>query len=311
MKVLVYHRRWAEYCPELAAHCPGAAVVGGYSAEVLREHRDAEAAMAWQIPLDWLQEAPHLRWLQLTTAGADHLLDVAGALGHVVVTNARGIHGDLMADFAMAAIGMLQWDAPRLLRDQQARRWESRSTVPLAGRTLGVIGLGAIGGEIARRGAAAGMHVLGVRRTPTPMHGVDEVFPATALRAVLPRCDFVVVVVPRTRMTEHLIGGAELAAMASRSFLINIARGGVVDETALVDALRRRQIAGAVLDVFDREPLPADSAFWDLDNVIVTPHMAGEPADYVRLVTEIFAENYRRWCSGQPLRNIVDLRRGY
>jgi phosphoglycerate dehydrogenase-like enzyme len=120
-----------------------------------------------------------------------------------------------------------------------------------------------------------------------------------------------VIVVPRTRVTEHLMGRAELAAMRSQRVLINIARGGVVDETALVDALRRRQIAGAVLDVFDREPLPADSAFWDLGNVIVTPHIAGEPVDYVRRVTEIFAENYRRWGSGQPLRNVVDLQRGY
>ena len=216
-----------------------------------------------------------------------------------------------MADFVMAAIGMLQWDVRRLLRDQQARRWQTRSTPPLAGRTLGVIGLGAIGGEIARRGAAARMRVLGIRRTPAPMPGVEEVFPPSALLAVLPRCDFVVVVVPRTRMTEHLIGRAELAAMTPQSALINIARGGVVDETALIEALGRRQIAGAILDVFDREPPPANSAFWDLDNVILTPHMAGEPADYVRRMTEIFAENYRRWRSGQPLMNAIDLQLGY
>ncbi len=312
MKVLVYHRRGEEYRCLIRERFPELDVAAGYSAEVLDEHLgDADIVIAWWFPVERLAEARRLRWFQATSAGVEHLVPAAEALRGIVVTNTRGIHADLMADFAMGAIMMLQWDAPQWFRDQRARRWSPRLVMPLHGRTLGVVGLGAAGSEIARRGAAGGMTVVGVRRRPAPVDGVSRVFAPAELGAMLPLCDFVVVAVPGTPATRGLIGARELALMKPTSCLINIARGRIVDEAALIRALAERRIAGAVLDVFAEEPLPPDSPFWTMDNVIVTPHVAGEPVDYVPRAMEVFAENFRRWTAGEPLRNVIDFDRGY
>ena len=169
----------------------------------------------------------------------------------MVLTNARGIHGDLMADYAIGVMVMLQFGFPRLLRLQQARTWQHQYTEPLAGKTLGVLGVGAIGGEIARRGAAMGMTVLGMRREPRPAEGVARMFGPDGLGELLPRCDFVVVVVPATPETRRMLGERELRAMRRGAHLINVARGSVVDEAALVRALADGWLGGAALDVFE------------------------------------------------------------
>jgi phosphoglycerate dehydrogenase-like enzyme len=312
MKLLIYHRRADELRGLIGAAVPDLDIAAGFDDATLERHLDsAEAVIAWKLPLDVLPRAKRLRWIQLTSAGAEQLLPARAALSGVVVTNTRGIHVDLMADYALGVLVMLQWDFPRMLRDQQARVWDQRLAMPLAGRTLGVVGAGAIGGEIVRRAAAFGMDVLAIRRTPAPVDGAREVLTADRLREALPRCDFVILVVPVTEATRTMIGGAELRAMKRTAFLINIARGSVVDEAALVAALREGVIAGAALDVFDAEPLPADSPLWALPNVILTPHVAGEPADYARRVADVFIDNVARWRRREPLRNVVDFERGY
>lgn len=312
MKILVYHGRAETYRALLAERFPDLEVAAGASDEVLDRHvEDAEVLLAWRFPVHALKRARRLRWIQLTSAGVDHVLDGVAELRDVVVTNTRGIHAELMADYAMGAMVMLQWSFPRLLRQQQARSWRHQYTEPLAGKTLGVVGVGAIGGEIARRGGAAGMTVLGMRRDPRPVEGVERMFGPAELREMLSLCDFVVLVVPATPATHRMVGEGELRRMRRSAFLVNVARGSVVDEPALVRALEEGWIAGAALDVFETEPLPATSPLWAMENVIVTPHIAGEPDDYPRRVMIVFEENIRRFREGRPLVNVVDLDRGY
>ena len=312
MKILVYHGRAETYRVLLTERFPDLEVVAGTGEDVLDRHlEDAEVLLAWRFPLAALERARRLKWLQLTSAGADHVLAARDHLRDVVVTNARGIHADLMADYALGVMVMLHWNFPRLLRHQQARAWRHQYTEPLTGKILGVVGVGAVGREIARRSAAMGMTVLGMRRDPLPVEGVARMFGPHELPEMLPRCDFVVLAVPATPATRRMVGEPELMRMRPTAYLINVARGSVVDEAALVRALEAGRIAGAALDVFETEPLPATSPLWAMENVIVTPHIAGEPEDYPRRVMTVLEENIRRWRDGRPLRNVVDLVRGY
>ncbi|HEX7125864.1 MAG TPA: D-2-hydroxyacid dehydrogenase [Thermodesulfobacteriota bacterium] len=312
MKVLVYNRMAKQYRSALAERAPELTVVAGYDEALLREHiGDADVLLTFRFPTEYLAQAKRLRWIQLTSAGAEQVLAAPQLRRDVVVTNTRGIHGDVMAEYAAAVMLALRWRLPALVRDQQARRWRPALVRPLAGATLGVVGLGAIGGAIARQGASLGMRVLGVRRTPAPVDGVERVYGPDGLLEMLPECDFVVLVVPTTSETTRMIGAAELAAMKPTACLVNVARGSVVDEAALVAALREGRLGGAALDVFDEEPLPPGSPFWDLENVLVTPHISGMPVDYWQRVLDVFLDNVARWRAGQPLRNRVDPERGY
>jgi phosphoglycerate dehydrogenase-like enzyme len=311
-KLLIYHRRAGELGRLIGPRCDGLEVAAGFDDATLERHLpDAEALIAFQFPVEALPRARRLRWIQLTSAGAEQLLPGRALLDGIAVTNTRGIHADLMADYALATMVMLHWDFPRFFADQQARRWAPRLALPLAGQTLAVVGAGAIGGEIARRAAACGLHVLAVKRTPGAVEGAAEVVTPDALHGVLGRADFVVLVVPQTAATRGLIDEAALRAMRPTAHLINIARGSVVDGAALVRALREGWIAGAALDVFDEEPLPAESPLWALPNALITPHVAGEPADYARRVADVFVDNLARLRRGEPLRNRVDFERGY
>jgi phosphoglycerate dehydrogenase-like enzyme len=312
MKVLVYHSRGDTYRTLLTERFPDLEVVAGADDAVLERHlADAEMVLAWRFPVEALGRARRLRWIQLTSAGADHILSARPDLGDIVLTNTRGIHADLMADYVVGMMVALQWGFPRLLRQQQAREWRQQYTEPLAGKRLGVVGVGAIGGEIARRGAAMGMTVLGMQRAPRPMTPIARMFGPDELGAMLAECDVVVLVVPATPATHRMVGERELRRMPRTAYLINIARGSVVDEGALVRALSEGWIAGAALDVFETEPLPPTSPLWSMDNVIVTPHISGEPDDYPRRAMSVVEENIRRWRAGRPLLNVVDPARGY
>jgi phosphoglycerate dehydrogenase-like enzyme len=311
-KLLIYHRRAAELRDLIAGRIDGLEMAAGFDDTTLALHvGDADALIAFKFPVEVLDRARRLRWIQLTSAGAEQLLPARARLDGIVVTNTRGIHVDLMADYALATMVMLNMHVPRFFADQQTRTWEQRLSVPLAGKTLGVVGAGAIGSEIARRAGAFGMRVLAVKRTPGPVDGAVEVVGVAGLHDVLGRSDFVVLVVPQTVETRRMIGETALRAMKSTAYLVNIARGSVVDEPALVHALRKAWIAGAALDVFEEEPLPADSPLWSLPNVILTPHVAGEPADYARRVADVFVDNLTRLRRGEPFRNVVDFERGY
>ncbi|KRP99761.1 hydroxyacid dehydrogenase [Bradyrhizobium pachyrhizi] len=274
--------------------------------------READVLLASRFPVDLFEQAKKLRWFQCTNAGVDSIMPVREKVGHITVTNARGIHGDIIADFVMAGVTMLHWDFRKLLRDQAARKWKPRYVAPLGEKTLGVVGLGSIGATISRRAKSAGMTVVGSKRDVcVPVDGVDRLFASNALDEMLPLCHFVVLAVPATSTTVGLIGAAEIARMRRDAFLINIARGQVIVETELIKALKAGTIAGALLDVFEREPLPQESPLWDMPNVIATPHVSGSPTNYTERVFSIFADNIERLLSGEALTNVVDLRRGY
>lgn len=312
MKVLVYHRDAKTYYRMLQERFPELEVVALEEKGLRPQHiAEADILIANHFPSVLFKEAKRLRWIQSSSAGIDRLLGVRECPGEVVVTNARGIHAHLMADYVFCAVTMFQWNFPRIFRDQQHREWHHIAVRPLAGMTLGVVGLGTIGTEIARRARTFGMNVVGVKRTSAPVEGVDQVFGPDRLGEMLSLCDFVVLVVPATAQTERMFGASEFQAMKRTAYLVNISRGSTVDEEALIQALQQGSIAGAILDVFDKEPLPAESPLWFLENVVITPHIAGYLQGYTQQVMEIFSDNLTRWRKGLPLRNVVDLERGY
>jgi phosphoglycerate dehydrogenase-like enzyme len=287
-------------------------VAAGNEEVFLDQHiADAEVLITLQFPFKFLKKATKLKWIQLTSAGVEQLLGARGDLGNILVTNTKGIHADVMADYTLGAIVMLHWNFPYFFINKINRRWDSRLTYPLAGRTLGIVGVGTIGKEITRRAQGFGLNVIGVKRNPNPTEGISQIFGPEGLREMLPISDFVVIVAPATPKTYHMIGESELQSMKKTGFLINISRGSVLDELALVKALQQGWIAGAVLDVFEKEPLPQESPLWGMDNVVITPHISGDFIGYVERVVKVFYENYNRWKDGRPLLNLVDLSRDY
>ena len=274
--------------------------------------------------------APRLRWVQLLSAGADHAIGHPAFKDGVTLTTASGIHAVNIGELVI--LMMLAWGQRLLgLIDHQRRAdWpENRSElfVPqeLRGASVGIVGYGSIGREVGRLASAFGMRVLALDESEAPVdrgymisgvgdpEGVipDRVYRPDGMRRMLTECDYVVIAVPLTVATRNLIGADELRAMRSSAFLINVARGGVVDEQALIQALREGWIAGAGLDVFVQEPLPSDSPLWGMENVILTPHIAGLTPHYDERAADVFAENLRRYLSGRPLLNQIDLAKGY
>jgi len=252
--------------------------------------------------------AQRLRWIQCMGAGIEALL-VPEVSPRVTITRVAGIFGPWMAEYAL---GWCLWVTQRMdgfRASQRARRWAPIDPIPLRGQTLCVIGLGDIGARIARSGRALGMRAIGVSRTGRPVTGVSRVYRTRALTAALAEADFVVLTVPLSPATRGLLDAAALAAMKPSAWLINVARGPIVDEDAMVEALRAGRIAGAILDVFDIEPLPPTHPLWTLPNVVITPHISGPSTP--REIAPLFADNLRRYLAGRPLRHVVDRRRGY
>jgi len=282
--------------------------VASTPAQAMRLVGETEVLFAWGFPPPLLARAERLRWIQAMGAGVERFL--APALGsRVILTRAAGIFGPWMAEYTLGWCLWVTQRVARFRRDQELRRWAPVDTLKLRGTTLCIVGLGDIGRHIARTARALGMRVIGVTRTGRSVAGAERIYRARAIRAALARADFAVVTVPLSAETRGLIGARELAAMKASAWLINIARGPVVDEAALLRSLRARRIAGAVLDVFDREPLPPRHPFWRLDNVVVTPHISGPstPGE----IAPIFNENLRRYLAKRPLRYVVDRARGY
>jgi phosphoglycerate dehydrogenase-like enzyme len=238
----------------------------------------------------------------------------------VIVTTAVGIHASTISEYVFGSMLMFNRSWPEMVRLQDRHIWpHSASWYKLGGRelldqTLGIVGLGAIGRRVAQLGKAFGMRVIGTRRTVEPGvqdPDVDLLYPIERLKDMLRQCDYVVLSVPLTSQTEKLIGEAELRAMRPDAYLVNVARGQIIDERALIRALKEGWIAGAGLDVTDPEPLPADHPLFSLPNVILTPHISGVSIHYDRRLTNLFAENLRRYRTGEPLRNQYDPLRGY
>jgi D-3-phosphoglycerate dehydrogenase len=255
---------------------------------------------------------PRLRWLQSPSAGVERQLFPALVESDVILTNAKGIHAPYCAEHAFALLLGLTRGIHLHARDQIARRSVKRPLIEIGGWTLGIIGLGGFGVQMAQRGRGFAMHVLGLDPycAEAPPY-VDELLPADGLPDLLRRSDVIMTACPHTPQTHHLIDAEALRAMKPTAYLISVTRGGIVDEAALADALREGRIAGAGLDVYEVEPLPEDSPLWELENVILTPHVAGMSQNRPRPTLELFCDNLRRYQEGRALRNVVDKELGF
>ncbi len=259
------------------------------------------------------QEAPKLRWLQLTSAGLDRAARSGLLESDIMVTSASGLHATPIGEYVLAVMLMFCKQAHTFVRAQDRKEWIRFMPQELYGKTVGVVGMGHIGTEVARLSKAFGCRVLAIRRSVTERTDSElaELMPPSELPALLAESDFVVLAMPLTEETRHLIGEAELQTMKSTAVLINIARGPVVDQDALIQALKSGEIAGAGLDVFDPEPLSPDSELWDMENVIMSPHISGGTEIYNERATGIFCDNLRRYLDETPLNNLADPSRGY
>jgi phosphoglycerate dehydrogenase-like enzyme len=281
---------------------------------------EADVVVAQDLSDEQLARARRLRWLSSVAAGLEEIVTPA-LLARVAVTNASGVHGPNIAEHVMAMMLMFTRGLPRLFRAQLARRWDrdltSRSEAfgELTGKTLLIVGLGRIGEALAARARPFGMRVVAVKRDPSQRHDaavvVDELLGLEALDDALGRADHVCVTVPLTRETHHLIDARRIARLRPGAYVYNASRGAVLEEAALVAALRAGKLAGAGLDVFEQEPLPESSPLWDLENVILTPHVSGVTPLYYERTAALFAENLDRFLSGRPLNNRFDPARGY
>lgn len=282
----------------------------------IETHLDEIEIAAGGFPHDLLPKARNLRWLQQWGAGADWLLRYPEAVElPFILTNVSGIHAIPISEHIFAFLLAFARDFPHAWRGQMRHEWRSydvQEVFELAGQTMLLVGVGAIGQRTAQLAQAFGMHVIGIRRDPTKAAlGVDEMHGPETLPSLLPRADAVVLTAPLTAETYHMIGEAQLRAMKPTAILVNIGRGGLVDEAALIRALQEGWIRGAGLDVFETEPLPPDSPLWEMENVIITGHYSGKTPYYDRRAMAIFLDNLERYVQGRPLRNVVDKRRGY
>lgn len=300
-----------------------AAAAPGYELLVTQDRQELAAKLADieivfnSFPHDLIAQAPNLRWIQQWGAGADWLMRYPEVVANdrLVITNGSGIHPIPITEHIFGLILAFGRHLHTQIRQQARNEWRSmpgESLLELPGKTMLLIGVGAIGARTAQVANALGMRVLGVRRDPTQaVTGVETMYGTDALPHLLPQADFVVLTVPLTHETKHMISTAELQAMKSDAYIINIGRGGTIDEDALIVALEEGWIAGAGLDVVEQEPLAAASPLWGMENVIITAHYAGATPNYIERVVPLFLDNLQRYLAGVPLRNVVDKQLGY
>jgi phosphoglycerate dehydrogenase-like enzyme len=282
--------------------------------------RDAEVAVAWSLRPQQITIAPDLRWIHSPAAAVHQLLSPELMNSQIVLTNAREVHGPVVAEHVIALIFALAKRLPQAVRLQQEHvwgqemMWRARPRPrEVLGATLGLIGLGSIGRETARCASALGMRVVAVREHPEKQKPdvVAEVYPLSQLDTLLAQSDFIVLAAPLTPNTRSLIDTPRLAKMKPDACLINVSRGALIDESAVAEALRENKIGGAALDVFTKEPLPADSPLWDLENLLITPHTAALTDKLWERHYALIKENLRRYLNREPLLAVVDKQKGY
>jgi phosphoglycerate dehydrogenase-like enzyme len=265
---------------------------------------------------DVVEKMPSLQWVQVLSAGLELMpFDILIAR-QIVVTNAKGIHRIPMAEYTIGAILQLARKGYDFYDLQKENHWDRSIRVDeVYGKTLGILGVGAIGTEIAKRAKAFGMKVLGLRRSEvsqdSTMEYVDELISLENKEKLFRESDYIVVLLPVTAETTHFVGAEELSMMKSSAYLINIARGQIVDEEALLIALQDKKIAGAVLDVFKEEPLPSTHPFWKTENLIITPHSSGRSPYYMQRALEIFHENLNKYPRVEDMKNVIKMEQGY
>ncbi len=279
--------------------------------------RDVPVILHWSGTRDLLRAAflacPHVRWVHARWAGLDSLLFPELVERDVLLTNGSGVYSQSLGEFALAAVLYFAKDFPRMRRNQRAEKWEPFDLDEIAGQTAGIVGYGDIGRAVAQRLRAMGLHVLAVKRhfpdAPDPL--VEQFYHPQKMAEMLGRCDYVVVCAPLTPETRHMVGAAQFAAMKPSAVIINVGRGPVVDQAALVQALQEGRIRGAGLDVFEQEPLPPGDPLWAIENVLVSPHTADHTRDWVDQAMQFFLRQYERFAKGEPLENVVNKRLGY
>jgi D-2-hydroxyacid dehydrogenase (NADP+) len=275
---------------------------------------EAEVIYGFRLPADVIARAPKLKWFQTMSAGADRFLDNSLRRSPIVLTSVSGIHAVPISEFVIGLMLMFAKQVPLAFQQKQQKQWKPYPPKVLHSRTVGILGLGHIGREVARLAKALGMRVVATRRSArgtSRARYVDRLFAPAQLGQLLSESDFVVLTLPLTPETYRIIGEKELRSMKPTAYLINVARGNLVDQEALVRALEEQRIAGAGLDVFAKEPLPAGSRLWEFTNVIISPHIAGGMEDYLERATSVFCENLKRYLSGKKMLNIVDKKKGY
>ena len=295
----------ARYFPDRPVRCWSSE--GEFAAGV----REVEYLLALNPPRGHWARAERLRLIQVLGAGVDGVLPAPDLPASVALANQRGMSAEPMAEFGLTLVLALLKQLPFFVAAQRDHAWRRTLPARAAGRTLGILGLGAIGEALAVRAAALGLRVIGTQRMPKKHPAVERIEPPERTDAVLAESDVVVLLLPLTAETRGSISRERLAHMKPGAFLVNLARGGIVDEDALVEALRGGRLAGAAFDVFATEPLPAGSPLWDAPNLWITPHMAGAFPEILDETTRLFAENVARIERGEPIRNAIDRTRGY
>ena len=270
-----------------------------------------EVLMAYGVPPGLLPAMPKLRWAQSMLAGVESWIALPDLPPSLVLTCARGTHKESMPENIIGALFYIAKPYAAAVENQKQRKWVHGPAQPLTGKILGILGLGVIGQDVARIAASLGMRVIGTRRRPQPMANVAEVLPAERTPEVLARSDYLLLLLPATRETDNFINAERLGMMKPGAWLLNFGRGHLIKDDDLVAAVKSRKIAGAVLDVFRQEPLPADHPFWGTDGIIVLPHIGGPHPQRDRFVARLFVENLGRFLDGKPLREVVDRKAGY
>src|SRR6185437_287708 len=279
---------------------------------------EARVLFNWSGPRDEVRKAllaaPRLEWIHARYAGLDKLLFQELVASPAPLTNGVGVFSQSLGEFVILGALYFAKDIPRMLRSKAQHKWDEFDVLEVSKQTMGIVGYGDIGRAIARRAKALDMRVYGLRRNPAPRPGdefVDRVFASSELHVMLPLCDYVVVAAPLTPETKHMMSTKEFGLMKSDSIIMNVGRGPVIDEAAMVEALQAKQIGGAALDVFEEEPLAQSSPLWDMENVLISFHTADHTKDWLRDAAEFFVEQFGRWQRGEPLKNLVDKQAGY
>ena len=275
------------------------------------QRASADAMLAWGAPAGLLPAMPKLRWVQALTAGGESWIALPDLPAALTLTCARGTHKESMPENILGALFHIAKPYAAIALDQKEHRWTRRMAQPLNGKTLGILGLGAVGREVARLAHALGMRVIGTSRRATPLPGLAEVLPPERTPEVLAQSDFVLLLLPATPETENFINAERLAMMKPSAWLLNFGRGHLIKDADLIAAAGSKKIAGAILDVFRQEPLPPEHPFWGADGIMVLPHIGGGHPTRDRTVARLFVENLGRFLDGRPLTEVVDRAAGY
>ncbi|MBM3622151.1 MAG: D-2-hydroxyacid dehydrogenase [Alphaproteobacteria bacterium] len=270
-----------------------------------------EAMMAPAVPAGLLPTMPKLRWVQAMSAGVEGWLALSDLPTGLTLTCARGTHTESMPENIIGALFHVAKPYATAVANQKSTKWVHTVAQPLTGKTLGILGLGAIGAEVARIATALGMRVIGTKRTPEAVANVAEVLPPERTDDVLARSDFVLLLLPATPATDNFMDAKRFARMKPTAWLLNFGRGHTIKDADLIAAVKEKKIAGALLDVFRQEPLPASDPLWTTEGIVVLPHIGGPHPQRDRFVAKLFVDNLGRFLDGKPLKEVVDRVAGY